>query len=183
MDAEAQVTYFTSPPRSTHACAPRATGRRDHGCSGFQCSSSAPTIAESCLKRGSGWLTRRKSEASTFRPEGSHVTLLPPSVSKEGRKEGHCLDDFEQSNNTAMLVPNTNTRARCTGDDECAPKLTYSRSVTQKAVDPLTYSPHSQPRALRHTLLTVGSKIGVLSILRYKIRVLKVILSGMTKAV
>ena len=34
----------------------------------------------------------------------------------------HCLDDFEQSNNTAMLVPNTNTRARCTGDDECAPK-------------------------------------------------------------
>jgi len=35
-------------------------------------------------------------------------------VSKEGRL--HCLDDFEQSNNTAMLVPNTNTRARCTGD-------------------------------------------------------------------
>ena len=34
----------------------------------------------------------------------------------------HCLDDFEQSNNTAMLVPNTNTRARCTGDDESAPK-------------------------------------------------------------
>jgi hypothetical protein len=42
------------------------------------------------------------------------------SVRKEGRL--HCLDDFEQSNNTAMLVPNTNTRARCTGDDESAPK-------------------------------------------------------------
>ena len=30
------------------------------------------------------------------------------TVRKEGRL--HCLDDFEQSNNTAMLVPNTNTR-------------------------------------------------------------------------
>ena len=35
---------------------------------------------------------------------------------------GERIDDFEQSNNTAMLVPNTNTRARCTGDDESAPK-------------------------------------------------------------
>ena len=34
-------------------------------------------------------------------------------VSKQERL--HCLDDFvfEQSNNTAMLVPNTNTKARC----------------------------------------------------------------------
>jgi hypothetical protein len=35
---------------------------------------------------------------------------------------GERIDDFEQSNNTAMLVPNTNTRARSTGDDESAPK-------------------------------------------------------------
>ena len=34
----------------------------------------------------------------------------------------HCLDDFEQPNKTALLVPNTNARARCTGDDESAPK-------------------------------------------------------------
>ena len=44
--------------------------------------------------------------ACTFDP---HIRLLGgslspgPEVSKEGRL--HCLDDFEQSNNTAMLVP------------------------------------------------------------------------------
>ena len=38
--------------------------------------------------------------------------MLSSKVRKEGRL--HCLDDFEQSNNTAMLVPNTNTRALCT---------------------------------------------------------------------
>ena len=55
-------------------------------------------------------------------------TYVSNKVSNKGYTE-HCLDDFEQSNNTAMLVPNTNTRARCTGDDESAPKtrdlLTY----------------------------------------------------------
>ena len=36
-------------------------------------------------------------------------------LKKKKKKERlHCLDDFEQFNNTAMLVPNTNTRARCT---------------------------------------------------------------------
>ena len=39
-----------------------------------------------------------------------HPPLAPVVVSKEGRL--HCLDDFEQSNNTAMLVPNTNQPTR-----------------------------------------------------------------------
>ena len=35
-----------------------------------------------------------------------HGRVFPDHlISKEGRL--HCLDDFEQSNNTAMLVPNT----------------------------------------------------------------------------
>ena len=41
---------------------------------------------------------------------------------KKKKERLHCLDDFEQSNNTAMLVPNTNTKARCTGDDETPPR-------------------------------------------------------------
>ena len=48
--------------------------------------------------------------------------VLHRRVNKGPHRRLHCLDDFEQSNNTAMLVPNTNTRARCTGDDESAPK-------------------------------------------------------------
>ena len=45
-------------------------------------------------------------------------------------------DDFEQSNNTAILVPNTNTRARCTGDDESASKTRDSAvDAAQLAVE------------------------------------------------
>ena len=67
-----------------------------------------------------------------------------------------------------MLVPNTNTRARCTGDDEAPLRpgtrpvgaaqllttylLTYPYFVSMcRCLSP----PHSQPRALRHTSLSV----------------------------
>ena len=40
-------------------------------------------------------------------------------------------------NNTAMLVPNTNTRARCTGDDESAPKT--RDSARRRCTPALTY--------------------------------------------
>ena len=45
---------------------------------------------------------------------------------------------LEQSNNTAMLVPNTNTRARCTGDDESAPKTRDSTLLLTTYLSALT---------------------------------------------
>ena len=71
-------------------------------------------------------------------PEQSHFSVASTSrpyisISNKGSVHTLCLDDFEQSNNTAMLVPNTNTRARCTGDDESAPKTRDSTRRRCKA--------------------------------------------------
>ena len=70
-----------------------------------------------------------------------------------------------------MLVPNTNTRARCTGDDECAPKTRDStrrrctagskRHVDRRACSLLTYMYNDDPLRQRrpHTRTSQVTKV------------------------